>query len=65
MLSWVSDQGASLSTASAVAVGTAKPLRPSEVEITGIDPASGPVAGGTEVRIRGRFGSPETAPQPS
>ncbi len=51
--------GGLLSTPAAVAIGTAvpEPL----VSISGIDPAGGPLSGGTAVHIQGRFDSPETA----
>src|SRR6185436_8296371 len=50
-----------LSTPDALAVGPAPPPPSVEVKLTSVTPASGPAAGGTRVRIQGRFPGFETA----
>jgi DNA-binding beta-propeller fold protein YncE len=59
VVSWILDNGLSLSTPSAVAVGPAPVEEP--VRIQSLLPGSGPVGGGTRVHITGRFLAPETA----
>jgi hypothetical protein len=60
-LAWFADPATLLSTPDALAVGPAPPPPSDEVKITAVTPASGPPAGGTRVRIQGRFPGFETA----